>query len=248
MPCIQLGLSDYKTTYDLSADLPTRLAEYSYYQRFQRDSADGKVNSNFYRGILPPFKRKWSSAKCCDYASLPVEVVNLPFDKQLVVDGYMCPASCFDPESGKCQWDRDEDENEAMAGATETDTPTSAAEASKDVAVSVPSPTDDGEGTGESTTKCPICAYIESGPCKMHFNCWEKCIDALKPADSDSVGDDVVKCAPETQEMMKCFLKYEHYDIMVASLQDSIKDAFGSAPLVAKSDPVKAGDAESATP
>jgi hypothetical protein len=233
MPCIPAGSATATIGDSVTAavDLPTRLAQSPHYQHFQRDVAAGSRDPSNCLTLRLGSTGATSSSPA--QPALTVESVQLPFERQLVVDGYLCPSRLFDKD-GRCTWEREVHGELATAtaatdsaGAAEVVTPASSMGAKEEVSKGA---------VDEEDSKCPICAYMESGSCKPEFLAWQGCIDSLsKPSPeretegegASSSSGDVSLCFPQTQAMMQCFLKNEHYDIMVASMQDSMKQAFG---------------------
>lgn len=252
MPCTAAGDSNKANSDTIAIGLPTRLTNNSYYQNFLKDVAAGVRDGDNYVSI-----RLGSHGT---QPGMTVEAVHLPFDRQLVVDGYLCPSKYFDKETGLCTWDKDVDgePHGAMSAGSDVLPNVKASESTtgtnKNESVNEQANKEEGE------SKCPICAYIEAGVCKEHFLNWQGCIDGLqKPkskseseSDSKSVTEastgttdttdsmnkdtgsepmqtsgDVSLCFPATKKMMQCFLAHEYYDIMTASMQDSMQAAFG---------------------
>lgn len=127
------------------------------------------------------------------FDSISAEGIELPFDSQLVIDGYLCPFSYLTDEIGgnPCSYERDELELELEGeGTKEVEAaPTENKPIEKDVDVSNSHTTenkeafsaDNSENSNQkpSESKCPLCRYIENGPCRKTFNEWEDCMAVL---------------------------------------------------------------------
>ena len=121
LPCISTKPathSDPDRKMNQSADLPTRLTQSSYYQKHMKDaeaSSSMQNSSNYYTGNLVAFSYPADKGSMTQDA-VKIEAINLPFDDQLVVDGYMCPKRCFDKDTGLCTYDRTDHEDNASSG------------------------------------------------------------------------------------------------------------------------------------
>lgn len=265
-------LSAEEVHFIVSSDLPTRLHQSQYYAKHLKqaeaaaaDPVAGLANRGYYTGRLQGYAANTGtvgSSGCgasVDFPSVAVDAVQIPWEAQLVIEGHLCPLSCIEKGAEGagggivCNYERQEE----LATATAATTGTAGGEGSNAEASAPPkakresadknsssSSSKDGENSGESVSKCPICYYIESGPCRKVFNDWEACMQSLgdaKESNKDGAAEaDVSTCFPATSAMMACFSKHEYYDIMVAGLQDSIKNTY-IAPAEAASEPAEVG-------
>ena len=239
IPCV-----NSKTTLmelNITADLPTRVKLSPHYSKFLSDASQGKCNDNFYSGNLLKFK----AADGTIQDPVAVEVVHLPFEKQIVVDGYICPKQLIDNETGLCTYDKVLEEliatpvNSIATPESNTRTLENDSEPNNNKNFNNNKDSNSVEAVVPGKKKCPICLYIENGPCKSQFNDWEKCISALEPVvneskenasnNSESTGGDVTLCFEQTKAMMKCFMQYEYYDVMTAGMHDKMNVAFASS-------------------
>lgn len=171
----------------------------------------------FWKGKVPSGKVAGRS-----YESLPgAQLVNLPSEQQVVVDGYLCSNLCVNSE-GKCEFEpvtsrdatvveeeKHSHEPEIIAHEHEEISKEAAAQSQEDK---------------EDAAECPVCKYIKGGPCKEEFIVWDTCLKALKEE------DELHTCFPATKAMMTCMRKYEYYDIMVAGTDyEKIESAAASS-------------------
>ena len=208
----------------ISTDLPTRVKLSPHYSKFLNDAFQGKCNENFYSGNL----LKYTAVDGTVHDPVSVEVVHLPFDKQIVVDGYICPKQFVDKETGLCTYEKPMD----VVGVDTIDV-SSTLDDSSDIKSSAGQIDINDSAAPAVQKKCPICMYIENGPCKTAFNDWENCIASLETNatavdGSSKASGDVSLCFDQTKEMMKCFMKYEYYDVMTAGMHDKMNVAFAS--------------------
>jgi hypothetical protein len=160
-------------------DLPTRL------------SSDAK-SKNYWQGRVPPGKvgdRK--------YSALSANYIALPYEKQIVLEGYLCSDKFVD-EKGNCLFDRASLETADLVLSSAVDGSSSANESGLNKT-----------NTKVEETECPLCKYIKSGPCKEHFLAWEACVN-------EKTDEEIAQCFSLTGEMMRCFKDHEYYDMMTA--------------------------------
>ena len=160
-----------------ATEMPTRLKKSPYYQKFLRGVADGTRDGDNYVSI-----RLGSHGR---QPATTVEAVHLPFERQLVVDGYICPRKFIDKD-GMCTWDRTvngEDQGRVLEEGG-SGTPTAAKSSEGGDNISIKGEKEEKEEKEETPYKCPLCAYIEGGPCREQFLSWQGCIDALQTPES----------------------------------------------------------------
>ncbi|GBG00423.1 hypothetical protein Rsub_13166 [Raphidocelis subcapitata] len=61
----------------------------------------------------------------------------------------------------------------------------------------------------DDPSNCPICAYIESGPCSGEHVGWRECKSAAKQEDPG--GDWVERCTGEFKALLACMLRHRDY-------------------------------------
>ena len=198
-------------------DLPTRLM------------TENKDLKNQWSGKLP-------SKRVIDikHEATTASYEPIPFNQQLLIDGFICSSKYYDKVNGKCNFDRieamkkDIEKRDVTKNEAE---PTVANEISAPNLLSTTpeSKVDHTASDQESkTNECPVCKYmkgcfsishpltqaiystysITGGPCKSEFIPWDNCIQELK---EDS---DLNVCFPHTVKLMECMRKEEYYDIM----------------------------------
>eukprot|EP01039_Chlorochromonas_danica_P003881 gene3881-4239_t len=147
-----------------------------------------------------------------------VQLVRIPFDQQVVVDGFLCSNLCMN-EQGNCEFEPTEDFSEPAQSPNRNDN------SGKNLAPSTPHVTDDASTEKEAAAmsaehhsneaedaknECPVCKYIKGGPCREEFLAWDHCLKSLTD------DEELQKCFNVTRDMMSCMKKYEYYDIMIA--------------------------------
>lgn len=191
----------------LCMDLPTRLIFSNYVQ-----------NKTFWKGRIIPGKVLDES-----YGAVAGSYVVYPASEQLVLEGRLCRSSLVDDE-GKCTFDRSQIKaySEVVVNGKSQDAP----ELEREVADEIEN----------SSSECPVCAFMKAGPCKAQFLEWDKCVGSVNLDDEKEVSGGVdVPCFPETVKMMECMRKYEYYDIMTTNMAEKYANALaGESPKPSK--------------
>eukprot|EP01038_Epipyxis_sp_PR26KG_P007985 gene7985-10828_t len=166
----------------LLQDLPSRVPEQAF-------------GSTSWSGILPSI-----SLNGISYKEENIICKSIPFNKQILVEGYLCSSNYVDKD-GNCLYDITNDLEED----------------------STPISNDSKESIEEENSdECPVCRYIKKGPCKSDFEIWDKCMQNIQG------DDDLTKCFDVTMTMMRCMKQYEYYDVMVAGTDTAKYDALNA--------------------
>ncbi|RYH17257.1 hypothetical protein EON65_28835 [archaeon] len=187
-------------------DLPTRLS-----------NMKGVMSKVMWKGRVPA-----GHVRDHHYEPVHAQYVQIPSNKQVVVDGYVCSNLCVN-EEGKCEFEpvtaKDSVQTQesqlplhdesSIAGADKESSDHKIEETDallEDAEDDVP----DVNLAADPTDTCPVCVYLKEGPCKDEFLAWDACIRPLGKE------DDFTVCFNVTTNMLRCMRKYEYYDIMVA--------------------------------
>lgn len=183
-----------------SMDLPTRLLT----SRPHKDAVHKPVWTGF-------IKARTVAGR--NYPATHVSVTNIPFDKQIVIDGHLCSSEHIDGE-GNCLFDR-----RRVIATSNKDADAHKSQSQKDNETSpVPSVNEEPIQLHSSNTdkkECPVCAYMKQGPCRTEFLAWDSCLDKLEKENLE-----MSACMSTTMVMMGCMRQHEYYDIMTAGTHE----------------------------
>ena len=223
---------------DYEASLPLyNTAKISEYDRSLLDLPTRFVAEN------KDLKTKWSGKlpgkRVIDIKHTPTTVTYepIPFNQQLLIDGFICSSKYYDKTNKKCNFDRIEAMKKDIEKRKETESnikPTVENIPSTTISESITPSVTEEVNTSASTTEqekqqaseCPVCKYMkgthslthsldhflthlrQGGPCKAEFITWDNCVQELKE------DGDLNTCFPHTVKLMECMRKEEYYDIM----------------------------------
>lgn len=170
--------------------LPTIINRYKYVDEKQEVKLDSGIS--IWKGRIP-----LSRMLPFSFNEEEIEIMKLPWNKQIVLDGLLCRSDLAD-EDGHCLLEQTEILKNADSNSQH--------EINEDQGL---------ENTSQSLTdkppdghsECPVCVYMNNGECKEQFNSWMKCNENSKKN---------VDCEDSKVVLAKCMIQNEYYDIFVA--------------------------------